>query len=236
MTYRITLHETLAEIDAAIDWLDELDDFSARGTQTGKGPTMETQLQGVEHTGAEGQAIREDLEAEGYDLPELADSIEEADARAKASTFLGVLRSIESEVDANNAEHRALLDWTKDRHLERQTRLEAQAGWMRRTLEILYHYMHPAKGKKSLALIGGKIGTRAAKDTLEVEDDKALIEWVEADPHNRPVQIIRVKHEVNRAELREYMEAIAERDGIGPTPPGVKLESHKDKFFATPAV
>ncbi len=195
-----------------------------------------TELQGVEHTGAEGQAIREDLKAEGYDLPELADSIEEADARAKASTFLGVLRSIENEVDANNAEHRALLDWTKDRHMERQTRLESQAGWMRKTLEILYHYMRPAKGKKSLALIGGRIGTKAQRDSLEVEDDTALIEWVQADPHNRPLQIIRIKHEVNKAELREYMEAIAEKDGIGPTPPGVKLESHDDKFFATPAV
>ncbi len=195
-----------------------------------------TELQGAEHTGAEGQAIREDLEAEGYDLPELADSIEEADARAKASTFLGVLRSIESEVDANNAEHRALLDWTKDRHMERQTRLEAQAGWIAKTLEILYHYMRPAKGKKSLALIGGRIGTKAQRDKLVIKDVQALIEWLQADTHNRPQQLIRVKYEINMAETREYMEAIAERDGIGPAPPGVTLESHEDKFFATPAV
>ncbi len=194
-----------------------------------------TERVGVEHTGAEGQAIREDLEAEGYDLPELADSIEEADARAKASVFLGVLRRVEGETEANEAEHKALLDWTKDRHLDRQTRLEAQAGWIAKTLEILYHYMRPAKGKKSLGLIGGKIGTRAQRDTLVIEDEQALIEWLQADTYNRPQQLIRIKYEINKAETREYMELIAEKDGIGPTPPGVKLETHEDKFFATPA-
>ncbi|KKK80470.1 hypothetical protein LCGC14_2823160 [marine sediment metagenome] len=181
-------------------------------------------------------AFREELQADGHDLPELASTMGEADARLRASIFLGIMRSIEHQMDENDAECKALVAWTKERHAERQARLDAQKGWVRMTLESLYGFMRPPKGKKSLNLIGGKIGTRAAKDTLEVEDDKALIEWVQADTHNRPQQLIRVKYEINMAETREYMEAIAERDGIGPTPPGVKLESHKDKFFATPAV
>ncbi len=179
--------------------------------------------------------FREELTEDGYDLPELASTMEEADARLRASIFLGIMRSIEHQMDENDAECKALVAWTKERHAERQARLDAQKGWVRITLESLYGFMRPPKGKKSLNLIGGKIGTKGQRDTLDVEDDEVVIEWVQADTRNRPEQVIRTKYEINRVELLGYMEAIAEQDGIGPKPPGVTMGEHPDKFFATPA-
>ncbi len=67
--------------------------------------------------------LRQEMAEDGYDLPELADTMEEADARATASTYLFALRNIKRDLDANDAEFTVLQDYNRNRHVERQTGL-----------------------------------------------------------------------------------------------------------------
>ncbi len=169
--------------------------------------------------------VRQELLEEGVDLPELADTMEEADARATASTYLYALRNVERELDANNAEHKTLVEYYAHRHTERQITLDRQAGYLQGVLKGLFGFMHTGK-KKSLNLLGGRVGMRAQTDELLVEDDAAVIQW--ANDHGVEA-LVRVKTSVDRTGLRRHLQEQTD------PPPGVKLEERPDVFFATPA-
>ena len=171
-------------------------------------------------------AVREDLLADGVDLPELADTIPEATARAAADTYLFALRNIKRDHDANDAEFTVLQDYNRNRHVERQSTLIRQMDYLRGVLEGLFGFMDPGK-KKSLNLLGGRIGLRSQQDELVVEDDAKVVAWVATDW--RFASLVRTKRSVDLTALRKHMKAQAD------PPPGVTLNERPDVFFATPA-
>ena len=177
------------------------------------------------------EIARLELLEDGHDLPELADSMEEADARATASTYLRVMAGIEREHGANAAEHKNLVAYYKNRHDERQTQLGRRAGYMRDMLEKLFGFMTVAGKSKSLNLLGGRVGMRAQPDELVVESDDAVIEWA-LRLNNPTTAFVKVKHTLDRKALWAYMNAPDADYGL---PPNVTHKARPDEFYATPA-
>ncbi len=169
--------------------------------------------------------VRDEI-TEHFDLPELADTMEEATARATASTFLYVLDKIQGERAANEAEYRTLLRYQAERHAARQASIDRQIAYLTDQLETLFGFMRTGPKKKSLNLLGGQLGKRKQADELVVEDDDRIIEWVKAAG---PRRLLRTKVELSRAELRKYMES-----GPQYSPPGAELKQRPDVFFAKP--
>ena len=176
----------------------------------------------------EAAEVRQDLLDDGIDLPELADTMEEADARAAADTYLFALRSIKRDIDANDAEFTVLQEYNQNRHVERQSVLLRRTEYLSRVLEGLFGFMHTGK-KKSLNLLGGRLGMRAQQDDLVVEDDAAVIEWVRE--RGWP-GLVKKKITLDRKGVREYAKT---HDGAFTALPGVTLNERPDVFFATPA-
>ncbi len=174
-------------------------------------------------------AVRQDLLDDGVDLPELADTFEEADARATATTYLFALRNIKRDLDANDAEFTVLQDYNRNRHVERQQGLIGKMDYLHGVIEKLFGFMTVTGKKKSLNLIGGRVGMRGQQDELVVEDDDKLIEWV---CEQKLPGLVKTKLTVDRKGVREYVNM---RDGAFTALPGVTLNERPDVFFATPA-
>ncbi len=178
--------------------------------------------------------VRLELAENGHDLPELADTMEEADARVAASRFLGAMRGVQKEWGANEAEYMTLADFQRRRHDGRQGPLERQLEWLHGAVKTLFGFMRPSGKKKSLNLIGGRVGMRAQTDELVVEDEDEVIAWVQANQVTTIKPIVRIKLVLDRTALRAYMEAHAKEPRL-PTPPGTTLKARDDQFYATPA-
>lgn len=174
--------------------------------------------------------MRAELAEDGYDLPELADTMEEEVARATASTFLFALRGVGRQIEANDAEFTVLQDYNRARHVERQGGLIRQTEYLRNVIRTLWGFMRPAAKKKSLNLIGGRVGMRAQQEELVVEDDNAVIAWAK---EHQLGDLVRIKYVVDRSGLRKYVDGSLAAD-FGP-PPGVTLKARPDEFYATPA-
>ncbi len=170
--------------------------------------------------------IRANLAADGHDLPELAETMEDADARAASSSYLFAMRNLQREVDANGAEFTALLEYTKDRHVARQGTLVTQIEYLRSRVRFLFGFMTVTGKKKSLNLLGGRVGMRAKQDELVVADDEEVIAWANA---NGVEDLVRMKMSLDRTRLRKHM---GEQSDV---PPGVELRERDDEFFAIPA-
>ena len=178
--------------------------------------------------------LHQELVDAGYDLPELADTMEEADARAVASTYLFVLRNIKRDIDANDAEFTVLQDFNRARQVQRQHGLIAQMEYLSGAIKALFGFMTVTGKKKSLNLIGGRVGMRAQTDELVVEDEEAVIAWAR---QHKIAGIINTRFTVDRKGLRIYVAAQQQLDEDARTispPPGVKLEQRDDQFYATP--
>ncbi len=171
-----------------------------------------------------------EIEAE-FDLPELADTMEEADARVSASTLLYVLGKIQGEYDANDAEHKTLQVFQAARHGDRQAQLDAKIDWLTGKLEDLFGMMDPGK-KKSLNLLGGQLGHRKQTDELVVEDDQKVMDW--AAEFATEEGVVRVKFELDRKHLRQYITQEIVQPNAAPPAPGVSLVERPPLFFAKP--
>lgn len=194
--------------------------------------TMVNELARRNQTRADAER-RQELTEDGYDLPELADTMEEADARAAASTYLFALRGRRRDLAANDAEFKVLQNFNRTRHVARQDGLIAQANYLHDVIRKLFGFMTVTGKKKSLSLIGGRVGTRSKQDELIVEDDDAVLAWARAygiDSVMRTTTTLAV----DRKELRGFLAAYESNTDV-PPPPGVKLETRPDEFFATPA-
>ena len=168
-----------------------------------------------------------------FDLPELAGTMEEADARAMADRYLGAMRNVQADFGANEDEYKTLLAFQQQRHGERQGTLERQINWLHGAIEVLFGFMKLTGKKKSLNLLGGQVGTRGQQDELVVEDDEELIEWA---VKYQKTSLLRISRSIDRKQLRALMEI--KRDSPAAdlvTPPGVSLKEREDVFFATPA-
>ena len=166
---------------------------------------------------------------EEFDLPELADTMQEATARAAATRYLFALRNVGRELCANDAEHKTLIEDYGTRHTERQATLDKKTDYLRGVLEGLFGFMEVTGKKKSLNLLGGRLGMRSQTDELVVDDDAAVIEW--SQKQGFP-SLIKTKATVDRKALRAYAAAPSTISG---SPPGVTLNERPDVFFATPA-
>ena len=177
--------------------------------------------------------VRQDLLDDGVDLPELADTMQEATARAAASTYLFALRNIERDHDANDAEFTVLQDYNQNRHVERQATLIRRMDYLRGVLEGLFGFMEVTGKKKSLNLLGGRLGMRSQQDELVVDDDVVVIAWAR---DRKLKDVVKIKLALDRRALRIWVEKMGTNTdpGFAP-PPGVKLNERPDVFFATPA-
>ncbi len=192
-----------------------------------------TETDTPQETGLVDTYMRNELREDGYDLPELADTMEEADARATASTYLFALRGIKRDVDANDAEFTVLQDFNRTRHVARQTGLIRQMDYLRGAIKTLFGFMTVTGKKKSLNLVAGRVGMRAKQDELVVVDEGEVIDWANA---NGLDGLVRTKLVVDRKALRIWMEKMEPNtDPDFTPPPGVRLEVRPDEFFATPA-
>ena len=172
---------------------------------------------------AETSVVQEELRQD-FALPELADTMEEAEARAKASTFLTILKAVKKEKSANEAEYRTLLQYQFEDHQMRQGKLTKQMKWLTETLEALFGMMDPGK-KKSLNLLGGTVGTQAQQDELVVKNEGSVVGWAH---ERRETKLIRTTEHLDRKALREHL-----NDG-SPQPPGVSLVERPPVFYARP--
>ena len=170
--------------------------------------------------------VRQDLLDDGVDLPELADTMQEATARAAATRYLFALRNVGRELSANDAEHKTLLEYYGTRHDERQATLDKKTDYLRGVLEGLFGVMEVTGKKKSLNLLGGRLGLRSQRDELVVDDDAVVMQW--AGDHG-VMSLLRVKTTLDRTGLRKHIEEQTD------PPPGVTLNERPDVFFATPA-
>ena len=110
--------------------------------------------------------IRDEL-AEQFDLPELADTMEDAEARLMASRLLKVLGSLRGESDANKAEYNVTKDFLMNRHVEIENVIEKRIDWVTSSLRHLFDtFMTVPHGKQSLNLLGGRIGTKKQQPEL----------------------------------------------------------------------
>ena len=167
----------------------------------------------------------EDLHTE-LDLPEMAETYEDAEARLMSTKLLHVLRGLEGEMSANKAEYDVTMQYFKDQHGDRQEALQNRVDYVTKLIQGLFGFMKVPHKKKSLNLLGGKVGMRARQAELKVEDDKAVIEWaLEGGPQG----LVRTKHDIDRTGLRKLVQA-----GMI-SPPGVTLEERDDEFYAKPA-
>jgi len=173
--------------------------------------------------------IREELLNEGLDLPELASTMEDAEARLMATRLLKVLGSLRGESDANAAEYNITKDFLLNRHVERENVLEGQINYVIGKLRYLFDtFMDLPHGKQSLNLLGGRIGTKKQQPELVVESDEDVITWAAEND----VPVYRTKHEVSRPALRKYLQ---EKKATEIDPPGTQLRERDPKFYATPA-
>ncbi len=181
-----------------------------------------------------GTYMRNELAEAGFDLPELADTMEEADARATASTYLFALRNIKRDLDANDAEFTVLQDYNRKRHVGRQQGLIAQMDYLRGVIEKLFGFMTVTGKKKSLNLVGGRVGMRGQTDEPMVDNDEVVVVWAKEKEFTA---LVRTKPVLDRKALRMYMVegAVATDKATFPAPPGVELKERPDVFFATPA-
>ena len=198
---------------------------------------METETVDVITPEGEAYLVKQKLAEDGHDLPELAATMEEADARASASSYLHALRNVERDVDANDAEFSVLQDFNRRRHVARQETLLRQVQYLRDSVRTLFGFMTVTGKKKSLNRGGGRVGTRSRPDGLVVKDEDKVVAWAR---HYGESQIVRIKESVDRKALRTFVEGYdpvieAESGNDVPLPPGVSLESRPDEFFATPA-
>ncbi|MHC4715429.1 MAG: host-nuclease inhibitor Gam family protein [Planctomycetota bacterium] len=169
---------------------------------------------------------------EAFDLPELADTMEEAEARAAASRYLGAMRGVQAEHRANEDEYKALKAFQEKRHGERQGVLERQIDWLHEAVRTLFGFMTLPPKKKSLNLLGGRVGERAQQPELIIDDDEAVIAW--AQETDATADLIKRTPSVDRKQLRTYMEQ-CKQDPALPAPPGVELKERPDQFYAAPA-
>ena len=192
-------------------------------TDMTEGPTVADRISelGTDYEDDAGAALIDE-----FDLPELADTMQEATARAAATRYLFALRNVGRELCANDAEHRTLLEYYGTRHDERQATLDKKTDYLRGVLEGLFGFMEVTGKKKSLNLLGGRLGMRAQQEELVVEDDAAVIDWAK---YHGVEALVRVKRSVDRTGLRKHIEEQTD------LPPGVKLDERPDVFFATPA-
>ena len=166
--------------------------------------------------------VAEEVRAE-FDLPELADTLEEADARVEADKRLFILKMIQKERDTNEAEYKALMEHHKEAQESRQAALDGRIAFLTNNIEALFGMMDPGK-KKSLNLLGGTIGHRKQQDELVVEDDMAVIKWFGSQ-----LPIVRTKYEVDRKLLRSFLESKPPSQ-----PLGVSLVKRPPVFYARP--
>ena len=170
-----------------------------------------------------------------YDLPELSETLDEADARVAASRYLGAMRAVEAEHGANEDEYKTLAAFQQRRHDKRQGPLVRQLIWLDEAVKTLFvGFMRPTGKKKSLNLIGGRVGMRAQTDELVVDHVDAVIAWAK---EKNFTALVRTKPTLDRTALRTFMieGAVGTPKATFPSPPGCRLEKRPDQFYATPA-
>lgn len=168
------------------------------------------------------------VQAADLDLPELADSYEEAEARLVADRYLRALGGVEGELGANRAELQQVLAFYRDRHEEREAVLQRRRDWLVHQLQALFAFL-PLRGKaKSLTLLAGRLGTRTAPARYAIADEQELLAWAREHAPSL-ISTPPVKERVLVKDLTGWM------DPLDPAPPGVERIDAHEEFFADPA-
>lgn len=115
---------------------------------------------------------------EEYDLPELAETYEEAEARAAANRYLLALRRVQRERATAKAELKATIEDLEYRSEQRDAQLAKSEGWLLDQLRQLARFFTFA-GKKSLKLLAGRVGYRQAREAWEIADPERLLDWAQ---------------------------------------------------------
>lgn len=144
------------------------------------------------------------------DAEQLTDVVEDSDRVAMdvwVDRRLQVLASIAAEVEHNNQVAARRIHMIADARDEQNAILQRRAAYLEGILEqVAAAYPYP-KGK-SRKLPFGEIGVRTQKPKLVVDDPTTVL--VYAKEMGLPAEIIRLKEEINKVALNEYVESTGE--------------------------
>lgn len=159
-----------------------------------------------------------------YDLPELAPTSDEAEALVRMNRVLHVLGQLERERAANESEHKALIQYYRDRHDARQGTLDARIAYLTDAVRQWYEAFPPEGKAKSRKLLAGTVGTRKQQGRVRIVDDAALLEWAKANDTDLVVR-----------KVEERVPAKAVQDSHPDSlPPGTEYVPPSESFYAKP--
>lgn len=168
-----------------------------------------------------------------YDLPELADTYEEATARMIANRYLAALAAILMTQNLNEASFRAEVDFLKRRLEEKNAALDRNATWLREQLFKLTKFFTFTGKSKSLTLPYGRVGFRKSRDKVDYIDEAKVRAWAEtfAPETLRTVTEIRLdRARVNALALESTEPHVAMLLDSG----AVRVYRGTDEFYVTP--
>lgn len=164
-----------------------------------------------------------------FEVPMALGMLSEPEARAAADQYLHALRRVRDELQANELETQALLRAYQERHGRRQAKLAAREEFFLSALERLLG-MLPLRGKQSVTLLAGRIGTRKRGGRWHVTDAAALLSWAR---EQQPELIERkVEERVPAATVADYCERIELDHELAM--PGVEWIAEHRAFYADP--
>lgn len=144
------------------------------------------------------------------------------DALRRVAHHRQQIARVQADADALIAPLQAQIDqiraWAQHQITDRERRLGIHENRL-----VLYYRLNSPAGGKTLALPGGKISCRAQQPEWRYEDERALVELLDADGH----PAIRVRREVDKVKLKAMVEV--RQDGTvvdtstGAILPGVRV-------------
>jgi phage host-nuclease inhibitor protein Gam len=144
--------------------------------------------------------------------------------------LLRELADCRGEREANDAALKVEVQRLKDQYEELDLPLQRREVRLMDYLEQVAHAL-PMRGKKSRNLAFGTVGWRSVKARLEIQDERALMDWLDTLPAGIGASIKRVKtvESVNKDALDKHA------DKTNEVPVGCVRTLAEERFYATPS-
>jgi len=141
-------------------------------------------------------AVEQDIQTRNRDTW----SIETMDQAAWASRKL---RQAHQEIDEIDAWQTREIDRIKNAAIAERNRIQQSASFFENALAVyLNHLINEGRKTKSLDLPGDRISIRTRADKLEIDDEKAAIEWLK---EHGELGAIRIKESIEKRNLLELI-------------------------------
>ena len=184
------------------------------------------------------QVFMSDVESEGLSLlgremsfadllesenPNSMDADDQRDILAFTDHVMESLRNTEAKLADDKGTMERRLDMIRSWFQSEELKLLERAAALRARLAQVFPLLN-LRGKKSIELPNGKLGTRASKDSVTITDPEKALAWAKenAVPY-------KTTEAVRKTELIAYMKATGETEGDG-----WEMAPGSDVFYAKP--